>query len=103
MGAVFPAKKEKKVMNWKRYERLNARRHRGRHVGGPGRPDYVRGNTRGEVKDLNRPMTKTEIIEARKKGVTEICSKKGFTEPAMSHVSRYKMKMKLFHRRRRVL
>jgi hypothetical protein len=48
-------------------------------------------------------MTKTEVIEARKKGVTEICSKKGFTEPAMNHVSRYKMKMKLFHRRRRIL
>jgi hypothetical protein len=100
---VIDEKKEKKTMSWKRYERLTARRHRGRHVGGPGKPDYVRGSARGEVKDLNRPVTRTEVIEARKKGVTEICSKKGFTEPAINHVSRYNMKMKLFYRRRRVL
>jgi hypothetical protein len=95
-------KTEAKTMSWKRYERETARRHRGHHVGGSGNPDYLRGDAVGEVKHMQRPVTKPEVIKLRKKGVTEIHSINGFTESAIDHVQRYDMQVKLFHRGRRV-
>jgi len=96
-------KKETKTMSWERYERETARRHRGRHLGGPGNPDYIRGDVVGEVKHMKRPMTKNEVIEIHKKGATEIHSLSGFTESAIDHVLRYNMNVKLFHRGRHVV
>ncbi len=88
-------------MSWKRYERRKARAHRGRHVGGPGRPDYVRGKTSGEVKNWSRPMGKTDVMREARKGRTEIVSKRGFTEGAKKYAKRYRPNLKLFHRNRR--
>lgn len=90
------------MTSWKRYEREAARRHRGHHVGGAGNPDYLRGDAIGEVKHMQRPVTKPEVIKLCRKGVTEIHSLNGFTESAVEHVQRYNMKVKLFHRGRRV-
>jgi hypothetical protein len=89
-------------LSWKRYERETARKHNGRYIGGPGNPDYQRGDTLGEVKHRQTPVTKPELMRLRKKGVTEIHSLKGFTESAVDHVLKYDMDMKLFHRGRRV-
>lgn len=99
---INTVKAEAKTMSWKRYEREIARSHRGHHVGGSGKPDYVRGNAVGEVKHLQRPVTKPEIMQLRRKGVTEIHSLSGFTERAVNHVKRYDVDVKLFHRGRRI-
>jgi hypothetical protein len=89
-------------MSWKRYERETCRQHNGRHIGGPGKPDYSRGDVRGEVKHRQTPVTKPELISLRQKGVTEIHSLAGFTQPAIDHVGKHHMNMKLFHRGRRI-
>ena len=90
-------------MSWERYERETAQKHRGRHLGGPENPDYIRGDVVGEVKHMKRPMTKSEVIKIHKKGAREIHSLSGFTESAIKHVLRYNMNLKLFHRGRRVV
>jgi hypothetical protein len=90
-------------MSWKRYERECARRHNGRHIGGPGNPDYQRGDTLGEVKHRQTPVTKAELMNLRQKGVTEIDSLSGFTQPAIDHVQNYNMNMRLFYRGRRII
>lgn len=90
-------------MSWARYERETAQKHNGRHIGGPGNPDYIRGKVKGEVKHLNRPLTKPEVIRLRKKGVTEIHSLNGFTQPALEHVVRHALKVKLFTKGRRIV
>ena len=59
-------------MSWKRYEKETCEQHNGRHIGGPGKPDYTRGSVRGEVKHRQTPVTKPELMSLRQKGVTEI-------------------------------
>lgn len=90
-------------MSWKRYEKKKAKEHRGRHIGGPGKPDYVRGIIQGEVKSWNRAMSKIDVMREAKKGRKEITSKKGFTDSAIKYVKRYRPDMKLFHRKKRVI
>jgi hypothetical protein len=89
-------------MSWENYEKSVSHQHNGRHIGGPGLPDYQRGDVLGEIKHRQTPVTKPELIALRKKGITEIHSLSGFTEPAIDHVEKYHMNMKLFHRGRRV-
>jgi len=98
---IVEANKTEKKMNWKQYERYKARKHRGRHVGGPGREDYRRGSVKGEVKHMKRSMTKPEVIRAAKKGITEISALGGYTEPAKEYARRHEMR--LFYRGRRVV
>ena len=88
-------------MSWKRYEKKKAKKHGGRHVGGPGQPDYTRGKARGEVKSWSRPMSKGDIMREARKGRTEIVSKKGFTDSALKYRDRYRPNLKLFHRNKR--
>ena len=83
-----------------RYEKQKAKEHRGRHVGGPGRPDYVRGTKIGEVKNRNSPVTGPELERLAKRGVDEIDSKGGFTGPAVDAAKA--RGMKLFSGGRRV-
>ena len=103
MEVETKVKTEKVVMtaNWKLYEKRKARKHRGRHVGGSGNPDYVRGYILGEVKCWQKPLTKNQVKEIAKKGITEIVSKSGFTEPAMKYIKQYRPHVKLFHKGRR--
>ena len=89
-------------MSWKRYEKKKARQHRGRHVGGPGQPDYIRGKIHGEVKSWNRPMSRADVMREARKGRNELTSKRGFTQSAIEYTRRYRPNMKLFHRKKRV-
>jgi len=70
-------------------------------VGGPGKEDYRRGNTKGEVKHRQSPVTRPEAIKIRRKGITEIDSMSGFTEPAKNYAE--SRGMKLFQRGRRIV
>ena len=83
-----------------RYERQKAREHRGKHLGGPGSPDYVRGNKVGEVKDRKSPVTGPELKGLADRGVREIDSKGGFTDPAVKAARA--RGIRLFSRRRKV-
>jgi hypothetical protein len=81
--------------SWQSFEKTAARKHRGSHVGGPGRPDYTRGDVQGEAKLRRRPLTKTELMKECQKGRTEIVCPAGFTEEAKKYAQRYRQDVKL--------
>jgi len=81
---------------WRNFEKEVARRHRGRHLGGPGQPDYIRGNTQGEVKLRSAPLSKAEVMVECRKGRKEICCNMGFSFSAEYYVQRYRPDVKLF-------
>ena len=95
----MPRKKSKSA---RAYEKRKAKEHRGRHLGGPGEPDYTRGEVAGEVKNWSRPMGKSEVMKEVKKGRQEITAKSGFTQEAIEYVQRYRPNVKLFHRKKKV-
>ena len=74
----MPSKQKKGI----KYEKTQAKKHGGKHLGGPGKPDYKRGKTKGEGKKWKRAVDSGVIREASKKKVKEIVSKSGFTKPA---------------------
>jgi len=84
----------------KRYEKQKAKEHRGKHLGGPGQPDYKRGKVKAEIKNWARPVHSGIIKQAKQKGIKEIASKSGFTEPAIALAKKYGIK--LLHRRKRI-
>jgi len=84
---------------WRSFEKRTARKHRGRHLGGPGEPDYVRGNTQGEAKQRQKPLTKAEVMAECRKGRNEIVCNAGFTESAINYVRRYRPSVKLIPHR----
>jgi hypothetical protein len=92
-------KTEMIAMRRQQYEKYKARRHRGEHVGGPGKPDYVRGRRKGEVRHRKTPVTRPDLQRAVRKGIREVDSLSGYTEPALAYARR--TKLKLFHRGRR--
>lgn len=79
-----------------RYEKQKAKQHGGAHLGGPGRPDYVRGPKVGEVKNRKTPVTGPELRRLAARGVGEIDSKGGFTGPAIEAAR--KLRLKLYSR-----
>jgi hypothetical protein len=84
-----------------RYEKQKAREHRGHHQGGPGAPDYQRGDTLGEVKCRATPVTKPELQRlVRQKGIAEVDSKSGFTQSAIEYRNRWRPDVRLIQRRR---
>ena len=84
-------------------EKRKAGEHRGRHVGGPGMHDYERGDVRGEVKARSSPVSKPELQRLiREKGICEVDSKGGFTQPAIEYRDRYQPCVKLISRRRTI-
>ena len=84
-----------------RYEKRKAREHRGRHHGGPGAPDYQRGDALGEVKCRTTPVTKPELQRlVRQKGISEVDSKSGFTQSAIDYRNRWRPDVRLIQRRR---
>ncbi|MFX0138048.1 MAG: hypothetical protein ACFFDN_30680 [Candidatus Hodarchaeota archaeon] len=89
-------------MKSRRYEKRKTKEHRGKHVGGPSRPDYTRGNKRGEVKSWSRPLSKYDVMKEAKKGRDEITSKSGYTKGAVEYAKRYRPSMKLFHKKKKV-
>lgn len=80
---------------WQNHERDAASAHRGKHVGGPGQPDYVRGDTQGEVKLRRIALSKSEVMAECQKGRTEIDCNAGFSESAVAYVKRYRPEVKL--------
>jgi len=85
------------------YEKRKAKEHGGRHIGGPGAPDYQRGDTFGEVKGRVSKVTKPELQRLiRDKGVREIDSKAGFTQPAIEYWDRWQPGVRLIRRGRNV-
>ena len=89
----------KRVRKATKYEKRHARAHRGKHVGGPGKPDYYRGKVQGEVKCWKRPMAKGDVQREVAKGRREIVSKSGFTPDAKRYVRRYRRDVRLIHPR----
>lgn len=88
--------------DWKRYEKQKARSHGAKHVGGSGKPDYVRGKKKGEVKHRKRPLTKPEVMSIAEKGIDEIESLSGYTAPAKKYACKYRPNLKLYKKGRRV-
>ena len=86
-------KKRSRVKGGILYEKQQAKKHRGKHLGGPERPDYQRGKVKGEVKNWKRPVHSGVIREAHRKGIKEIVSKSGFTKPAIELAKRYGIKL----------
>jgi hypothetical protein len=85
------------------YEKRKAHEHGACHVGGPGMHDYQRGNVKGEVKARQTPVTKPELQRLiRQKGVCEVDSKAGFTQPAIDYRDRHQPYVNLISRRRRI-
>ena len=84
---------KKRMKKAKRFEKAKAKAHRGRHLGGPGEPDYERGRIKGEVKNWNRPVHRGVIREAIEKGVKEIDSKSGFSGPAIELAKQHGIKL----------
>ncbi|MBT9141141.1 MAG: hypothetical protein DDT30_01728 [Dehalococcoidia bacterium] len=67
----------------RRYEKEQAKKHRGKAKGGPGQPDYTRGKVKAEVKNWQRPVHSGVVKKAKQNGVTEIVSSSRFTQPAI--------------------
>ena len=85
-----------------RYEKQEAKAHRAKHVGGPGKADYIRGSVKGEVKNRKTPVTKPELQKMFKKGISEVESKSGYTSPALEFKRKYHSKKKLYQRGKEV-
>lgn len=86
-----------------RYEKQKATEYRGSHRGGPSAPDYKRGSVNGEVKNRQSKVTKPELQTLiNKKGITEIDSKAGFTQPAIDYRDRWHPDVRLIQRRRTI-
>ncbi len=81
---------------WQTYEKAQATKHGGKHLGGPGRADYRRGEIEGEVKRHRNPLTKPQVQTECRKGRGEIVSESGFTGPAKEYARRYG-RVKLIH------
>lgn len=91
------------IQNGMNYEKKVAKRHGATHVGGPGKVDYTRGETKGEVKARVTKVTKPELQKLiTDKGVNQVDSKSGFTKPALEYRDRYHPEVKLFHKTKRV-
>lgn len=85
-----------------KYEKDKARAHRGKHVGGPGKEDYRRGDITGEVKARETPVTKPELQKLFRRGIDEVESKTGYTDPAIEYKKRYHPGKKLYKKGKRV-
>ncbi|MDO8874285.1 MAG: hypothetical protein Q7V05_16395 [Methanoregula sp.] len=84
-------------------EKRKAGEHGARHIGGPGMPDYQRGGVLGEVKVRQTPVTKPELQRLiTQKGIGEVDSKAGFTQPAIEYRDRYQPDVKLISRGKKI-
>ncbi len=93
-------KKAKSKPAWAKYEVRKARERRIKHAGGPGKPDAQRGRKKEEYKDWNRPVYKSVLVKAKRRGIKTVVAKKGFTEPALKYGK--EKGMKLYKGRKRV-
>ena len=75
------------------YEKSKAKAHKARHIGGPGKPDAIKKGVKIEIKDWRKPVPKSEIITAVRKGVRKFISKSGFTKPAIDYAKKRRIKL----------
>lgn len=87
------AKKKKPQPSWRRYEKKKAKDHGAIPKGGPGKEDAVKGRQKIEIKDRNDPVTRPELVKMKRKKITKVISKSGFTEPALDYGKKAKMKL----------
>ena len=73
------------------YEKQKAKDHNATHIGGPGKPDAIKGSQKIEVKNWQKPVPKPEVVNAKRKGVSKFISKSGFTQPALEYGKRRRM------------
>ena len=78
---------------WYQYEVNKAKQRQMKHVGGPSNPDARRGRKKEEYKDWSRPVYKGIVVKARRRGVKNVISKKGFTKPAMDYAKSKGMRL----------
>lgn len=75
-------------------EKIVAQKVGGRRVGGPGKPDVVKGRARIEVKYRANPVTKPELKKCREKHRdTQVYSTSGYTKPALEYGKKERMKL----------
>jgi len=77
------------------YERRKSWDRGGSHLGGSGQPDYIRGETLGEVKNWQRPMNRSDVKREAQKGRNEIVSRNGFTDSALEYAEMYRPGLRL--------
>jgi len=82
-------------LSWEGYEKRKSRDRRGVPIGGPGAPDFIRGETEGEVKAWKNPMGRAAVMREAQKGRTEIVSKSGFTDNAIAYAEQYRPRLRL--------
>lgn len=75
------------------YEKKKAKDHGAKHVGGPGKEDARKGGQKIEIKDKKDPVTRPELVKMKRKKITKIISKGGFTKPALDYGKEKKMKL----------
>jgi len=75
------------------YEKRQATKIRGKHKGGPNKPDIVKGKTKIEVKNWKDPVHSGVIKDAARKKITKIISKSGFTKPAKELAKKKNIKL----------
>lgn len=83
------------MIKGQKFEEQVAKYMGGRHIGGPGEPDYKRGSVSGEVKDWDKRMGKLNVMEEAQKGRDEIVSRMGFTDEAIEYRDQYRPGVKL--------
>ncbi len=71
------------------YEKKKVKDHGRKHIGGPGKPDAPG----MEVKDWKRPVPRSIVVRARRKGIVKFINKGGFTKPAIEYGKEKKMKL----------
>ena len=76
-----------------KYEKRQATKLKGTHVGGPGNPDIIKGKERIEVKNRKDKLNSTDVIKAIEKKITTIISKSELTKPAAALAKRTKIKV----------
>ncbi len=76
------------------YEKVKAKAHGAKRVGGPSNPDAVtKGGGKIEMKDWVNPVSKPVVVKAKRKGVNKFIAKGGFTGPAVEYGKKTGMKL----------
>lgn len=83
------------MVKGKKFEEQATKFMRGKPIGGPGEPDYVRGSVQGEVKDWDKRMGRSAVKAEAQKGRDEIVSREGFTPEAIDYRDKFRPKIKL--------
>lgn len=76
------------------YEKRQATKTKSKHIGGPGKPDLVKGKEKTEVKNWSKPVDSGVIKKAAQKKIKTVIAKSGFTKPAEELAKKKGIKLK---------